>query len=274
MFRSQDFRSYSVLLHVMGALDSYRRRRHAAKGPPNERDRTELAQLIQVGLVVLGRDRFLRDTAASPDGKIDGIADIKRVLDRFDKEKDDEKKLEKNLRRTAGTIVRAFGGTSGTKLFKVRDIVEQEGPVDLKGSSAQPLITRRRLEEQVNGQHITFEEIRAYALRLLGISAVSSLQDEKKRAPADDTVDRPGPDETFALVGEDDEHAVADGLPPETRALVEKVRRQNQALARHLLKYPSSRRFPLVGDDDVAPLAYQRPKRVRTQPGSRKKREE
>jgi hypothetical protein len=274
VLRSQDFRSYSVLLHVMGALERYQRQSRVSGRAPNERNLTELIQFIQAGLVVLGRDKFLRDNTVQPNGRIDGIADIKGVLDGFVKEKNKEKKLERNLRRTAGTIVRVFGGTSGTKLFKVRDVVEQEGPEDLKGSPAQPLITRRRLEEQVNGRHVPFQEIRAFALRLLGISAVSSPQDEEERAPADDTLDRPGPDETFALVGEDDEHAAADDFPSNVRAMVEEMRRHDQALARHLAKYPSSISFRLIGDDDIAPLAYQPPKRVRAQPGSQKKRED
>jgi hypothetical protein len=270
IFRSQDFRSYAVLMHVMAALERFQDRIPTSGRSMSERDLTELAQYIQVGLVVLGRDGFLRNRVGENNEGIDGIEDIKMVLRRL------KTKLGKDLRRTAGTIVHAFEGTSGTKLFKVRDTVEQEGPEDLEGSSVRPLIARRRLEEQVNGRHVSFEEIRAYTLRLLGISAVSSPQDDKAEdggARPNGAIDRHVPAETFALV-EEDGGAAADDLPPETHTLVEQVRRQNQAIARHLARFPSSRRFPLIGDDDIAPLVHQPPKRVRALPGSRRKREE
>ena len=46
-------------------------------------------------------------------------------------------------------------------------------------------------------------------------------------------------------------------LPDNIRVLVEKSRQDAQARAKHLSKYPSSKGFPLIGDDDVAPLTHQ-----------------
>ena len=255
VLRTQDFRSYAVLTHVMDVLGQYQRRTRTSRTPPNERDFTELAQNIQVAMVVLGRDRVLRNRAAEDDPKLDDIRDIERVLARLQKETNKEKSLEGNLRRTAGAIVQALGGTSSTKLFPVRTVVEQEGPEELTGSPFRPLYTRRQLEERENGRHVSYAEIQEFALRLLGLPPVTSSSNtsaKDARARIDDAID---PD-----------------LPADIRALVEESRRDEKARARYRAKFPSSRVFPLIGDDDVAPMAHQPPKRTRAPSASRKDR--
>ena len=264
VLRSFDFLSYSVLLHVMDALDQYRPGFPASKTNPDESDRAHFVHLIQAAMPVLGRDKVLRDTAgrtenksdgngrahgnpdhapagaATDNGSLGGMGDIERVLERFEKETDKEKKLERSLRRTAGTIVKALGGASSTKLSSVGDVVEREGPLDLKGSPYRPLVTRRQLEERENGRHVSYKEIREFAFRLLGLSTVTpqtSATEEEVPANVDDTIE---PD-----------------LPDNIRVLVEKSRQDAQARAKHLSKYPSSKGFPLIGDDDVAPLTHQ-----------------
>ena len=243
VLRNRDFRSYAVLMHIMDALAKYQQRG----------DRSELVQYIQAAMVVLGPDRDLRHTAADGDGQFVGMRFINQALAQFDREQDKGKKLEKSMRRTAGAILEQLGGTSSTKLYHVRDVVEDEGPEDLAGSIFRPLFTRRQLEEHENGRHVSYVEIREFALRLLGLSPVAHLPTalvEDSPAKIDDSID---PD-----------------LPEEIRALVEKARRDGKASARYRAKYPSSRDFPLIGDDDVAPLAHQPPKRTRVRSASRK----
>ena len=93
VLRGSDFASYSVLLHVMHALDEYQRLAKMSKRGPSQSERTALAQLIQAALPALGSD------------EVHGLRDIEAVLKRFEKEADNVRRLEGNLSFTLSCVI-------------------------------------------------------------------------------------------------------------------------------------------------------------------------